>query len=109
MFTCLDIVISFIREGSYQQVSSEEKNYLHTSLLGWLCGKSADYINNIPDYLKTKYSVLVALVIKVDYPQYWSDAFDVRDFVNLSNVVIDEHPILFFLSSPYVSQNPLLY
>lgn len=77
MFTCLDIVISFIRDGSYQLVSNEEKTYLHSGLFDWLYKQSADRINQVPDYLKTKYAVLVALVIKVDYPQYWPDAFEV--------------------------------
>lgn len=108
MFACLDIVISFIREGFYQQVSSEEKNHLHTNLLNWLCNKSDDFINNIPDYLKTKYAVLVALVIKVDYPQDWPDAFDVRIIHFFFIVVINEHSFFFFFSFINVSQNSLL-
>lgn len=108
MFACLDIVVSFIREGFYQQVSSEEKNHLHTNLLNWLCNKSSDFINNIPDYLKTKYAVLVALVIKVDYPQDWPDAFDVRIIRFLLIVVTNEHSFFFFFSFINVSQSSLL-
>lgn len=75
MFTCLDIVTSFIRDGSYQQVGDEDKNNLHASLFNWILTKSSEDISAVPDYLKTKYSVLVALIIKMDYPQSWPDAF----------------------------------
>lgn len=70
-------MISFIREGSYQQVTNEEKNYLHTGLLNWLYSQNEESIINIPEYLKTKFAVLLALIIKVDYPQSWPDAFEV--------------------------------
>ena len=70
-------MISFIRDGSYQQVTGDEKNYLHTGLLNWLYSQNEESILHIPEYLKTKFAVLLALIIKVDYPQAWSDAFEV--------------------------------
>lgn len=48
------------------------------SLLDWIRKKEPSAILAIPDYLKTKYAVLVSLLIKMDYPQFWPDVFDVR-------------------------------
>ena len=76
MLTCLDLITSFIRDGSYVPVAQEDKVVLHESLLDWKKEPSA--ILAIPDYLKTKYAVLVSLLIKMDYPQFWPDVFDVR-------------------------------
>ena len=78
MFTCIDIVITYIRNGSYEQVGHEERVYLHTSLLNWLCNLTPQMILEIPDYLKTKFSVIISLLIKMDYPQVWPDAFEVN-------------------------------
>lgn len=75
--TCLDLITSYIREGSYVNVPPEERVVLHNTLLDWIRGKDANEINLIPEYLKTKYSVLVTLLIKVDYPQMWPDVFEV--------------------------------
>lgn len=77
MFTCLDIIISFIREGSYESLQGEDKNLIHTTLFDWICNKAPEVINAIPEYLKNKYAVLFALLIKVDYPQAWPDVFEV--------------------------------
>ena len=77
MLTCLDIITSFIRDGSYVPLPSEDKVMLHDVLLNWVQSMSAAQIAAIPDYLKTKYSVLVALLIKMDYPQLWPNVFEV--------------------------------
>lgn len=77
MLTCLDLITSFIRDGSYVPVAQEDKIILHESLLDWIRKKEASAVLDIPDYLKTKYAVLVALLIKMDYPQLWPDVFDV--------------------------------
>ena len=78
MLTCLDLITSFIRDGSYVPVAQEDKVVLHESLLDWIRKKGPSAILAIPDYLKTKYAVLVSLLIKMDYPQFWPDVFDVR-------------------------------
>ena len=78
MLTCLDLITSFIRDGSYVPVAQEDKVVLHESLLDWIRKKEPSAILAIPDYLKTKYAVLVSLLIKMDYPQFWPDVFDVR-------------------------------
>ena len=78
MLTCLDIITSFIRDGSYVPIPSEDKAMLHDVLLNWVQSMSAEQIAGIPDYLKTKYSVLIALLIKMDYPQLWPNVFEVR-------------------------------
>ena len=77
MLTCLDIITSFIRDGSYAPIPSEDKLMLHDMLLNWVQSMSAEQIAAIPDYLKTKYSVLIALLIKMDYPQLWPNVFEV--------------------------------
>ena len=77
MLTCLDIITSYIRDGSYVNVSPDDRSILHGTLLDWIRGKDANVILQIPNYLKTKYCVLVALLIKMDYPQLWPDVFDV--------------------------------
>lgn len=77
MFTCLDLIISYIREGSYASLPGEDKNLIHTALFDWICNKAPEVINAIPEYLKKKYAVLFALLIKVDYPQAWPDVFEV--------------------------------
>ena len=77
MLTCLDLITSFIRDGSYVPVAQEDKVVLHESLLDWIRKKEPSAILAIPDYLKTKYAVLVSLLIKMDYPQFWPDVFDV--------------------------------
>ena len=77
MLTCLDIITSFIRDGSYAPIPSEDKLILHDMLLNWVQSMSAEQIAAIPDYLKTKYSVLIALLIKMDYPQLWPNVFEV--------------------------------
>lgn len=78
MLTCLDLITSFIRDGSYVPVAQEDKVVLHESLLDWIRKKEPSAILAVPDYLKTKYAVLVSLLIKMDYPQFWPDVFDVR-------------------------------
>ena len=78
MFTSIDLVVSFIRDGSYVMLATEEKEYIHNSLLDWLCKKSPDEVSAIPPYLKIKYSVLVALLIRMDYPSFWPNVFEVR-------------------------------
>ena len=78
MLTCLDLITSFIRDGSYVPAAQEDKVVLHESLLDWIRKKEPSAILAIPDYLKTKYAVLVSLLIKMDYPQFWPDVFDVR-------------------------------
>lgn len=83
MFTCLDLVISFVREGSYDALPAEDKNRIHSTLLDWICSKSPEVIDSIPEYLKKKFAVLVSLLIKVDYPQSWPDVFEVRFSVAL--------------------------
>ncbi len=77
MFTCLDLIISFIREGSYESLPGEDKNLIHRTLFDWICNKAPEVINAVPEYLKKKYAVLFALLIKVDYPQSWPDVFEV--------------------------------
>ena len=78
MFTSIDLVVSFIRDGSYVMLATEEKEYILNCLLVWLCKKSTDEVSAIPPYLKIKYSVLVALLIKMDYPSFWPNVFEVR-------------------------------
>ena len=80
MLTCLDLITSYIRDGSYVNVSPDDRAILHGTLLDWIRGKDANSVSLIPNYLKTKYSVLVALLIKMDYPQMWPDVFDVSLF-----------------------------
>lgn len=69
--------MSFIREGLYVNLSVEEKGMIHTNILNWICNMSQEAIQSIPNYVKTKYAVLIALLIKMDYPTYWPEVFDV--------------------------------
>lgn len=87
MLTCLDIITSFIRDGSYAPIASEDKAMLHDVLLNWVQSMSAEQIAGIPDYLKTKYSVLIALLIKMDYPQLWPNVFEVGPMCDVSRRV----------------------
>lgn len=77
MFTCIDLIVSFIRDGSYTMLVNDEKQYLHEGLMDWICKKTPEAVTAIPSYLKIKWSVLIALLIKMDYPTLWPNVFEV--------------------------------
>lgn len=108
MFTSIDLIVSFIREGSYVMLANEEKEYIHNNLMDWLCKKSPEEVSAIPPYLKIKYSVLVALLIKMDYPSFWPNVFEVRLFYQKFTVDASLHSNPFSIPLIYVPQNHIL-
>ena len=63
------------RRGSDAELCEAARDEVRAVVLGWL-DKSAETIGQEESYIRTKLGVVVALLIKSDYPERWSGAFD---------------------------------